>query len=78
MSSKSKNILRLIELEQAIISGVKDTGEEINDKFLKKEMPKLLRKLGRKEDVLRLLGIYFSCYSVPKTEFNQILQASVF
>lgn len=66
--------MSLIELEQTIISGVDDSMKEASEKKILKGLLKMIRKLSRKEDIIRLLGIYISCYSLPKQEFREILK----
>ena len=75
MQNPDNNIMKLIEFEQTVISGVNDQGSEISVNTVTKELLKLVEKLGkvgRAEDRLRILCIYLLCYSLPNGDFNTV------
>lgn len=73
MQNPEYNIMRLIELEQTIISGVNDKSTALNEGAMSKELTKTIKKIGRPIDIVRLLAIYLNCYAVPKADFKSIL-----
>ena len=73
MQNPKYNIMRLIEFEQTMISGVNDQGQQVQDNFMTKELTKLLKTLGRTEDKLRLVSMYLLCYSLPNADFRTVL-----
>jgi len=47
MQNPNNNIMKLIEFEQTIISGVNDQGQTMSENFIAKELTKILKSLGR-------------------------------
>ena len=72
MANPAYNIMKLIEFEQTVISGVNDKGEPASETLVAKELTKTLRTLERPQDRLRLLGIYILCYGLPDSDFKTI------
>ncbi len=62
------NILRLIELEQTIISGVDHEATPILEGAIAKQVRQTAKRCGRPMDVVRLLAIYLNCYAIPKAD----------
>lgn len=73
MQNPNNNIMKLIEFEQTIVSGVNDQGQTMSENFIAKELTKILKSLGRQEDRLRLLAMYLLCYSIPDPDFKIVL-----
>ena len=69
MKNEEFNLMPLIELEQTIISGISEDFKQVQAEQVSKYVIKQANKLGRNEDVLRLLGIYLNCYSLPKRDY---------
>ena len=72
MANANYNIMKLIEFEQTIISGVNDKGQVASETQVAKELTKVLKTLGRPTDKLRLLSIYLMCYGLPDSDFKTI------
>ena len=66
--------MRMAELEQTIISGLNDAGKEAQEGTIGKELVKIIKQLGNPHDILRLLAIYISTYSLPEVDFNTCLR----
>ena len=66
--------MRLVELEQTIISGVNESGVTVNEAAIGKGIMKILRVLKRPEDILRLLAIYMVCYALPDSDYKTCLK----
>eukprot|EP00347_Sterkiella_histriomuscorum_P013160 403365781 len=73
MQNPKMNIMKLIEFEQSIISGVSDQGQTLSENFIAKELTKIIKILGRAEDKLRILSIYLLCYALPDADFKTVL-----
>jgi len=65
MQNQQFNIMRLIELEQTMISGIDDKLASQSENAISKDLNKTIKKLGRSEDILRALAIYLACYAIP-------------
>lgn len=74
MQNPKYNIMKLIEFEQTIISGVNDQGQKMTDNFITKELMNILKTLGRAEDKLRILSVYLLCYALPEADFKTVLK----
>ena len=72
MANPRFNIMKLIEFEQTVISGLNDKGDPSQDNQVAKELTKLLKTLERPIDRLRLLSIYVLCYGLPDSDFKTI------
>ena len=72
MASPEFNIMKLIELEQTLISGVNDKGTPITETAAAKDLTKVLKTLGRPQDKLRLIGIFLMCYGLPDADFKAL------
>lgn len=66
--------MRLIELEQTIISGVDENGNSAKESDISKQILKVIKSLKRHEDILRLLSLYVCCYTLPDADFKTILK----
>ena len=63
----------ILDLEQDILSGFDDKGHKISEKDIFKKFSLLKQKLERNEqgtDIVRLLGIIFTCLNIPEKDFN--------
>ena len=47
MQNPQHNIMKLIEFEQTILSGVNDQGQSVSDSTIAKELSKVVKTLGR-------------------------------
>lgn len=72
MASPDFNIMKLIEFEQTLISGVNDKGTPITEMAAAKDLTKVLKTLGRPQDKLRLLGVFLMCYGLPDADFKAL------
>jgi len=72
MANPRFNIMKLIEFEQTVISGLSDKGDPSQDTQVAKDLTKLLKTLERPIDRLRLLSIYVLCYGLPDSDFKTI------
>ena len=73
MANKDNHIMRLIEMEQTIISGVNEQLTPVNEGTISTNLLKTVKKVARPEDLLRLLAIYINCYTLPKADYKSLL-----
>lgn len=69
---KDRNFIKLIKVEQMIISGLNDSGKEVTNKDILKAIDNLYRDLDT-NDHIRLLMLYFACYEVPEKDQHTLL-----
>ena len=69
---KGRNFIELIKIEQMIISGLNDSGKEITNKDILKEIEKVYRDL-EPSDHARLLMLYCACYEIPDKDLQTLL-----
>lgn len=69
---KRRKFIDLIKVEQMIISGLNESGKEVTNKDILKEIENIYRKL-EPIDHIRLLMIYFACYEVPEGDMKTLL-----
>lgn len=69
---KRRHLIKLIQVEQTIISGLDSSGNEVTNKAILKEINDIYKEL-EVEDHLRLLMIYFACYEVPEKDMQTLL-----
>lgn len=69
---KGRNFIELIKIEQMIISGLNDSGKEISNKDILKEIEKIYRDL-EPSDHARLLMLYSACYEIPDKDLQTLL-----
>lgn len=74
MQNPKYNVMKLIEFEQTIISGVNDQGQPISETTIAKELTRVIKTLGRQQDKVRLLCIYLLCYTLPDPDFNTVVK----
>ena len=69
---KGRNLIELIRLEQMIISGLNDSGKEVTNKDILKEVEKIYRNL-EPSDHARLLMLYWATFEVPEKDLQTLL-----
>ena len=73
-SFNKRELLKLIALEQNIISGLDSRGKEINNSAIVKEMSQISKDLSP-QDHARLLNIYLSCYELGEKDRDTLLKS---
>ncbi len=69
---KEKNLARLVEVEQLVLSGVDDFGKTAPNRTLIQEISKMKKELTE-EDFLRLLWLYLVMYDLPEKDISDFV-----
>ncbi|CAI2361502.1 unnamed protein product [Moneuplotes crassus] len=69
---KARKFIDLIRVEQLIISGVDDSGNEVTNKDIIKEINGIYKSL-HPDDHIRLILLYFTCYEVSDKDAKSLI-----